>query len=88
MELEPIGSTIFFLEPLLAICQTSCLAAAAFWGIWAIEKGNVLVTYVLEPIDCLASLLLYFPLTYQCTLLASSKSPMAILWTGASPQRS
>ena len=49
--LEPIGSTIFFIEKFFSICESAFDATVAFWGVGAIEVGNVLIADVAEPVD-------------------------------------
>lgn len=48
--LEPVWSAILPVEPGLAVCEAASDAALAFRRVWAVEEGNVLVSYILEPV--------------------------------------
>lgn len=50
-ELEPIWFAIFLIQPLFAVCKASSHAAFALRRVRAIEKWNVLITDVPEPIS-------------------------------------
>jgi hypothetical protein len=49
--LEPQGSAILLLQPVLAICEATCDAARALRTVRAVEEGYVLVSDVAEPVD-------------------------------------
>ena len=48
--LEPVRSTIFFVEELFSVGEAALDAAVAFGGVGAIEVGDVLVADVAEPV--------------------------------------
>ena len=90
--LEPVGPAVFLVEEGLAVGEAAGHAALALGRIGAVEEGDVLVANVAEPARVLlvcGTLSLFVPKeTHQWMRLLSSSSPRAMLWTGASPQRS
>lgn len=48
-KLEPVGSAVFAVEPLLAVREAARHAAFAFGRVGTIEEGDVLVADVAEP---------------------------------------
>ena len=53
---EPVWSTIFLVQPPFTVSEATCNAASALWRVWAVEKGYVLITNILEPGGKLARL--------------------------------
>ena len=48
---EPVRATIFPVEPLFSISESSSDAPPTLRRIWAVEEGDMLVTDILEPMD-------------------------------------
>ena len=76
------------MQPCFAVCELTRHTPFAFWRVGTIEVRDVLIADIPEPRMLAKEHDSEHREAYQCTLLASSNSPIAILWTGASPQRS